>query len=428
MVEISRIGYKPASCRSPREVLRLHNQSFLHAMWCKTLVGKTPKALTRRKFFGRYWHSLTTHAPIVYRMISLSSIHTEEEERTFNQIQSIASRTSSRRHDEIIVPTLVRIQAEQREREASHQSSFGKQNSKVCKFASALPSPPNSTIPHGFLIKSPRECQAHMERVSDFLLRGENVWWRRDIRGVEFMDADTEMETRQAGPFLHHFRSTNIKQEEEYLKNCWKSCLNDDITIPLITIRQKTSHNKYTEIQTHYLENGNDSDTADQGEEDPRDVGVDNEFEAGRGKDVEEEFEEGAYDEDTDQDADEVEVGFEFQEEEDISSDKESDLTDEVVHDQTEKSLPPVKNPPPQIAAAIPSTPPTKSLKTSLAANIFTVLPDNFDIVQEFDKARVSWKESITKKKQSNYSRFWKTNTSLFLPEFKQESWHRMIL
>ena len=137
LVEISRLSYAGALKRTPRSILRFHNITFLHAMWCKMLIGKTPKALTQRTFYGRYWHSLTCHAPLVLRIVSLSSIHTEEEERSFSTVNSIASRTTSRRHDEIIEPTLIRMQAEQQYKDqdvgSAYQSSFSKQNSDISK-------------------------------------------------------------------------------------------------------------------------------------------------------------------------------------------------------------------------------------------------------------------------------------------------------
>lgn len=218
MVEITRIAYDNAENRSPRQVLRLHNQTFLHFMRCTILIGNSPKNLTSRKMYGRYWHSLTTHARIVYRIISLSSVHTEEEERTFSSIYNIATGTTSGRPGEIITPTLVRNQAETKQREKDQGgSAWSQQNSSVSQLSSILPKFSNSVIPNGFQIKYPGEYQCHLERISDFLLPGEGVWWRRDLRGIEFFDSEDEPRSRPEGPFLHHFRYSNLKKEEEYL-------------------------------------------------------------------------------------------------------------------------------------------------------------------------------------------------------------------
>ena len=80
LTELSELLYLPAQSRSPNLVLRLHNQAFIHAMTCKEVIGQ-PKSLTSRKFYGRYWHSLTAHAGKQSRIISAKSTNTEEEER-----------------------------------------------------------------------------------------------------------------------------------------------------------------------------------------------------------------------------------------------------------------------------------------------------------------------------------------------------------
>ena len=52
MTELSRILYSRPEERCPRSILRLHNQSFLHAIACEEVIGK-PQILTEKKFYGR---------------------------------------------------------------------------------------------------------------------------------------------------------------------------------------------------------------------------------------------------------------------------------------------------------------------------------------------------------------------------------------
>ena len=80
-------------------------------MLCKDIIGQ-PEILTTRKFYGRYWHSLTAHAAKQNRIISGKSANTEEEERHFNTLQGITKLTN-RRPGDVITPSLVRLQAEQ---------------------------------------------------------------------------------------------------------------------------------------------------------------------------------------------------------------------------------------------------------------------------------------------------------------------------
>lgn len=51
------------------------------------------------------------------------------------------------------------------------------------------------------------------------------MWWCQDDEFVEFFDDCSEPEFREEGPKLHHFRSTNFKNEEEYLMKCWHQCV-----------------------------------------------------------------------------------------------------------------------------------------------------------------------------------------------------------
>jgi len=49
LTELSKLLNLPVQSSSPKLVLRLHNQAFIHAMICKDTIGP-PKSLTSRKF------------------------------------------------------------------------------------------------------------------------------------------------------------------------------------------------------------------------------------------------------------------------------------------------------------------------------------------------------------------------------------------
>ena len=51
------------------------------------------------------------------------------------------------------------------------------------------------------------------------------MWWSQDDDFVEFFDANGEASFHEQGPTLHHFRSSNLKNEDEYLMECWQECL-----------------------------------------------------------------------------------------------------------------------------------------------------------------------------------------------------------
>ena len=414
MIEITAISYSNAEKRSPKQVLRFHNQTFLHFMRCKILIGNLPKHLTSRKMYGRYWHSLTTHAPILHRIISLTSVHTEEEERTFSTINSIAKGTTSRRPGEIITPTLVRIQAESKQKEKMQNagSSWSQQNSKISQLSAILPKFPNSLIPNGFLTNYPAECQCHLERISDFLLPGEGVWWRPDLCGIEFFDSEEEPNTRPEGPFLHHFRYSNMKKEQQYLKECWTRCLKENVSIPHIVITARNdSDSEDIEIQTGLFERGNDDSETD-------DNGKDNGNQSENNSDPEEEIAEHNSDP-----AEEIQIGFSC-EANDIDlalSDTEEDkeigkkaLTSDTPIANTDPA--PTANSDPHSATDTVCHPnkthtsPLSSrlditLKTDLARNIFKVIPEEKELIMQLDKARVKWKDIYNNKNSSILSK-----------------------
>lgn len=170
-------------------------------MILKEVIG-SPKSLTERKLYGRYWHSITVHAARQSRIISLKSTNTEEEERHFNTLQGVTKLTN-RRPGDIITPSLVRLQAEQKLAESKSATNPVKiQESQISKYYSTLPPFPNTIIPNRYIIRNPKEYQAHLESISDFIACGEGEWWHQVLSGVEFYDGPDEANNRPQGPRL----------------------------------------------------------------------------------------------------------------------------------------------------------------------------------------------------------------------------------
>ena len=63
LVEIQEIAYSSDAQRTPRSVLRLHNLTWYHGMLCRSVIGFSLKQMTTRKFYGNYFHNITSHAP-----------------------------------------------------------------------------------------------------------------------------------------------------------------------------------------------------------------------------------------------------------------------------------------------------------------------------------------------------------------------------
>ena len=126
MTEITRILYTKVQERCQRSVLRLHNQTFLHAIAYEEVIGK-PIILTEKKFYGHYLHSLVCHALIQHHIICSRSTNTEQQERHFNTFASISLEMSSRRPGEITTPGLIRMQAEMKQGDINRCSTIQEQ-------------------------------------------------------------------------------------------------------------------------------------------------------------------------------------------------------------------------------------------------------------------------------------------------------------
>ncbi|CAB4034270.1 Hypothetical predicted protein, partial [Paramuricea clavata] len=149
-----------------------------------------------------------------HRLISGRSTNVEEQERVFNTITNIAKATSSFHPSHIIGNIFVRLQAEKQ-----MAACISKQEVTVSKVASSLPPYGNTIIPYEIIEKHTRSWQAHLERVSDFLLTGKGSWWMEHENGdIKFYDGEQPPDNHCEGPSLHHFRSSNFKSEEKYLE------------------------------------------------------------------------------------------------------------------------------------------------------------------------------------------------------------------
>jgi len=234
LIQMQEILYSPDDKRSPALVLRYLNQAWYHSILLKRVIKK-PKKLTMRKLFGVYYHNLTTHAGLMLRLISGLASNTEEQERIFNAIKRITKQTSNYHPGQIIPNLLVRLQAENEL--GLHDDDVGRQQSQISKLAKSLPPATNSCFPKTIIIKYSREWQAHLQQISDFLLEKEGVWWSQNDDTVLFNDVTNYPPAMEAGPQLHHYRSSSLEREASILETSWNECINKKIVVPAKTIR-----------------------------------------------------------------------------------------------------------------------------------------------------------------------------------------------
>ena len=101
--EITEIMYALDSKCTPREILRFHNLTYQHGKLCVDLCTQRS---SKNPVFGRYFHSITCHSPLLLRIITLRSVNTEVQERMFGQAKQITRSTSCLRPDHVITNIL----------------------------------------------------------------------------------------------------------------------------------------------------------------------------------------------------------------------------------------------------------------------------------------------------------------------------------
>ena len=240
-VEICEILYAEPEKRSPQSVLRLHNITFVHAKLCEK-VFSTPRTMSKRKMFGRYYHALTAHSALVNRIISPRLLNAEVEERTFGQCKAITRATSNQHTEHIIKNILVRLHYEKDRSTSTIQT----QESEVSKFDRMLPPRRNTEIPLEWMEQSPVHYQAHLERIGDYLIHGNGIWWQFTNKGVEFFDSGSSIPS--ATTSLHHFRTMSLCDVEYYLLTQWERCLEQGVQLPSKYIRTYSADGNLLEV------------------------------------------------------------------------------------------------------------------------------------------------------------------------------------
>ena len=91
------------------------------------------------------------------------------------------------------------------------------QDSENGKIRQVIESAEDSKIPFTIIKKYAYECQAHFERIINYLILGEGVWWFKDnSKNVVFYDKRGRIPAFTI-PKPFHFRSTSITTIEQSL-------------------------------------------------------------------------------------------------------------------------------------------------------------------------------------------------------------------
>ena len=210
-------------------VLRLYNLTWVHFELCCELFH-VAKKVSHQKMFGIYLHALTLHAPLQYEILCLKSANTENEERLFGQAKNMVHSATNRQPTTVIPNILLRLQA--RQKKGNLYKEYYNASNRISKEVQQMGGETQNTyIPVSFLSTHMSSWQAHLQRISAFLTRGEGVWWQCRDDGYMFMDGDKEPETRLQGPLLHHLRDTTLQQVYDEKEIAWAHIVEESIRI-----------------------------------------------------------------------------------------------------------------------------------------------------------------------------------------------------
>ena len=231
LAEIQEILYLPDNKRTTSTVLRLINITFIHAMLIKIFFNNKLLSMTNRKLFEVYYHSLIRHAPEQYRIIPGRTCNTEKEEATFSYIKKDTNNASNHHSDNVISNAFIRYQAHNF---LTNNDVYNKESNNNKLYKNIIINLNNNIISFTWIKEYPWEYQYLLERQADYLVEG-NIWWEETESGVEFKDRNKSNDSKL---YVHHFRSSTIKEEVNHVKQCWKICLqNKHDIIPAYKIK-----------------------------------------------------------------------------------------------------------------------------------------------------------------------------------------------
>lgn len=70
-------------------------------------------------------------------------------------------------------------------------------------------------IPFSWIEKYPNDHECFLKRIADFLL-DSHKWWEETSDGIIFKSVDSL--PGDSSLILHHYRSSTLKEEEQYLQ------------------------------------------------------------------------------------------------------------------------------------------------------------------------------------------------------------------
>ena len=196
--------------------------------------------------FGRYFHSISTHAALLFRIVSLRSLNAEQHERMFQKAKGITKTTSNNHAQHVTTNIIQRLQFEE-----GSEGVIATQESHIKSLSLVVGSMKNTFFPNSLLNLLPEHYQSHLERISDYLLRGPGVWWEKTHQGLIFFDGTEEENYKEVGPEMKNFKSTTLSDISLYLHEQWEACISSKIQLPALHLRCYKEDGNFDKLITY---------------------------------------------------------------------------------------------------------------------------------------------------------------------------------
>ena len=144
--------------------------------------------------------------------------------------------TTNRKPTTVIPNILLRLQA--RQNRGDLYKAHNETSSRISRdFREMGSTGLNTTVPYSFISSRMSSWQAHLTRISPFLLPGKGVWWLKTPDGYKFLDGSDESDSQVAGPSLRHFRNTTLDKVYLEKQRVFQNIIDDNIEVPAPFLR-----------------------------------------------------------------------------------------------------------------------------------------------------------------------------------------------
>jgi hypothetical protein len=155
LIEMTKVFYAHDNERCPRHNLWLYNLSWLHSKVVSKVLCP-PKALTDRKLFGIYYHTIIDHAPIIQRILCLQSIMEIKQSVVLITLLTLYTKKNwTKQIEDLAANAFLHIQAEE-ELTKGNADAVQVQEREIKKLASNLPKLGNLVVKRKLMLKGKR--------------------------------------------------------------------------------------------------------------------------------------------------------------------------------------------------------------------------------------------------------------------------------